>query len=198
MKMQTFRKPHQWLNFWLEKYTEVLAGLKYGSEQRRLLWATLKLFLEELPGNPRNLPVDSVKSFIDADPAKRLLPVTIFFQHIANSRPHLEMLKTYEAQRMDDCTANCSDDPVERFRAIISTQTFSDNTIKNYCSAVSAFIRWLDDGAAIDRSGGRIEEYCTYLVKEKQLSPRTVSLHSAALKLFFQNIIVTDTPDSTS
>lgn len=198
MKMQTFRKPHQWLNFWLEKYTEVLAGLKYGTEQRKFLWSTLKLFLEELPGNPRNLPVDSVKSFIDADPVNRLLPVTIFFQHIAHSRPHLDMLKTYNEGKNGDSVANFSDDPVERFRVTISTKTFSDNTIKNYCSAVSAFIRWLDEGSAIDRSGGRIEEYCTYLLKEKQLSPRTVSLHSAALKLFFQNIIVTNTPDSTS
>ena len=187
MKMQTFRKPHQWLNFWLEKYAEVLSGLKYNSEQRKRFWATLKVFLETLPGNPRNIPLDSVRSFVDADPAERLLPVLLFYQHIAPSKPHMEMLGKIESVLSPRRSVG-NKDPVKRFRAILSNHNFSQRTIKNYCTVLNAYLKWLP-GDPEDTSIEKIDEYCAYLTDEKRLAPRTVALHSAALKRFYQQVI---------
>ncbi|MBN1575404.1 MAG: phage integrase N-terminal SAM-like domain-containing protein [Chitinispirillaceae bacterium] len=187
MKMQTFRKPHQWLNFWLEKYVEVLSGLKYSGEQRKLFWATLKTFLETLPGNPRNIPLESVRSFIENDPSERLPPILLFYLHIAPSKPHIEMLKKIESVAVNPPLAS-NEDPVQQFRTILLNRQFSQRTVKNYCTIVAAYLKWLPASRG-DTSIDKIEQYRLYLAKEKRLAPRTIALHTAALKLFYQRII---------
>jgi hypothetical protein len=194
MKMQTFRKPHQWLSFWLEKYAEVLAELKYGGEQRKAYWQILKLFLETLPGNPRNIPLESIRSFINDDPAKRLVPIQLFYQHIASSKPHLEMLSTLDATGAGSPIGS-ETDPLEQFRAALVEQEFGERTIKNYCSSVAAYLRWLTDAPG-HSSGATVEAYSTYLATEKKLAPRTVALHLAALKLYHQRIPSGGSPES--
>ena len=183
MKMQTFRKPHQWLNFWLEKYTDILGTLKYTAEQRKQCWAVLKQFLEELPGNPRNIPLDAVEKFIAGAPEERALPVTIFYQKIAPSKPHLELLRKFE--RPD--AAGIVTDPQERFAELLAAKQFSPRTVKNYTSSVTQFLKWLD-GNGNTVTVDKIDAYCTYLSEEKKLAPRTVALHTAALKLFHKMI----------
>lgn len=185
MKMQTFRKPHQWLNFWLEKYADTLSGLKYTSEQRKQYWATLKIFLEKLPGNPRNIDLDAIRSFILEDAGERLLPVMLFYKHIAPSKPHLEMLN-----QLANTAAPPSDtpsDPVEQFKSILSNREFSERTVKNYATVAVTFTRWFDRSVH-EMTTDDIDEYCHYIDKEKGLSQRTVALHRTALKLFHEFI----------
>lgn len=181
MKMQTFRKPHQWLNFWLEKYTDTLSGLKYTSEQRKQYWATLKTFLEELPGNPRNIPLDKIQAFVEVDSSERALPVMLFYKHIAPSKSHIELLKKLVSST--DMTLPETDDPLEHFKNMLSRQTFSPRTVKNYTSSVAAYLNWGNE------NGKKVlepflEEYTDFLTNVKKLSPRTIALHTAAIKLF--------------
>jgi hypothetical protein len=192
MKMQTFRKPHQWLSFWLEKYIEVLTGLKYDGEKRKQYWLVLKTFLEELPGNPRNITLSAIKTFIATDPDERLLPITIFYQHIAPSRPHLDMLKKFDASDPMH-TEQHVDGPVDKFEAQLLQQQLSDRTIRNYCAAVSGYLKWNEE-KGICAHIGNIDEYCTFLATVKQLAPRTVSMHHSALKLFYTGF----SPDQSS
>ena len=192
MKMQTFRKPHQWLNFWLEKYTDTLSGLKYTSEQRKQYWATLKKFLEELPGNPRNIPLDKVQAFIEVDSNERALPVMLFYKHIAPSKPHMELLKKLASA--SDTVLPETDDPLEHFKHMLSQQTFSPRTVKNYTSSVAAYLNWGNE------NGKKVlepflEEYTDFLTNVKKLSPRTIALHTAAIKLFNKQQIQSH-PDS--
>jgi hypothetical protein len=187
MKMQTFRKPHQWLNFWLEKYTDVLSTLKYSGEQRKQCWAILKLFLEELPGNPRNISLEAVEKFIAVAPEERALPVTIFYQKIAPSKPHIEMLKKFD-RPVTATAAGGAADPLEQFNTLLASRDFSPRTVKNYTSSLAQFFKWSEEtGATV--SPETIDTYCIYLAQEKKLAPRTVALHSAALKLYHKMIV---------
>jgi hypothetical protein len=181
MKMQTFRKPHQWLNFWLEKYTDTLSGLKYTSVQRKQYWTMLKKYLIELPGNPRNIPLDKVQEFIEVDSNERALPIMLFYKHIAPSKPHLELLNKLLAA--SDTTVPESDDPLEHFKHTLSQQSFSPRTVKNYTSSVAAYLNWGNE------NGKKVlepfmDEYIVFLTDVKKLSPRTIALHTAAIKLF--------------
>ena len=187
MKMQTFRKPHQWLNFWLEKYTDVLSTLKYSGEQRKQCWAILKQFLEELPGNPRNISLEAVEKFISEAPEERALPVTIFYQKIAPSKPHIEMLKKYD-RPVTAHAAGGAADPQEQFSELLSSRDFSPRTVKNYTSSLAQFLKWSQE-SKVPVSPETIATYCTYLAQEKKLAPRTVALHSAALKLYCKMIV---------
>lgn len=184
MKMQTFRKPHQWLNFWLEKYADALSGLKFSGEQRKKYWATLKVFLEELPGNPRNIPHEKIRKFIEVDPKKRLLPVLLFYRHIAPSKPHIELLKKLEG-RFGDSSSARSDDPVENFTSFLSGQQFSPRTVKNYSSAFNGFVKWLG-GDSPETAEGKLDDYSDYLAGTRKLSSRTVALHISAIKLYYR------------
>ncbi|MBN1760174.1 MAG: phage integrase N-terminal SAM-like domain-containing protein [Chitinispirillaceae bacterium] len=194
MKMQTFRKPHQWLNFWLEKYSDVLATLKYSGEKRKQYWAILKQFLEELPGNPRNIPIESVKAFIDSAPEERLHPISIFYQQIAPSKPHMELLKKIGRSVTSGNTA-MEQDPQETFTELLAQKEFSPRTIKNYTSSLSAFIKWLGKEKA-SMAPEQIDAYCTYLSKEKKLAPRTIALHIAALKMYHKLVVDGETARS--
>ncbi len=187
MKMQTFRKPHQWLNFWLEKYTDVLSTLKYSADQRKQCWSILKLFLEKLPGNPRNISLEAVEKFIAEAPEERALPVTIFYQKIAPSKPHIEMLKKYDRPAASNGTGSAGN-PQEQFNELLSSRNFSPRTVKNYTSSLAQFLKWSEENKAA-ASLETIETYCTYLAQEKKLAPRTVALHSAALKLYCKLIV---------
>jgi hypothetical protein len=194
MKMQTFRKPHQWLNFWLEKYTETLSGLKVSAEVRKKYWVTLKQFLEELPGNPRNIALSAVEAFIAVCPEERLAAITIFYQQIAPSKPHLEMLKKL-VPKTPAVTPIAGQDPVEQFRSILAGQKFSPRTVKNYCTSTAAFLKWLN-AAVTASTPQKIEEYCRYLAEQKKLAPRTIALHRAALKLFCKKVVDAGTSGS--
>jgi hypothetical protein len=184
MKMQTFRKPHQWLNFWLEKYADTLSGLKYTGEQRKKYWATLKVFLEELPGNPRNIPLEKIGDFIEVNPVERLVPVLLFYKHIAPSKPHIELLRKLEA-RFDSTPSEHASDPVEKFKSELSGQQFSPRTVKNYTGAFASYVKWLE-GDSPESASGRLDEYSDYLARIKKLSPRTVALHLSAIKLYYK------------
>jgi hypothetical protein len=181
MKMQTFRKPHQWLNFWLEKYTDTLSGLKYTSEQRKQFWATLKKYLEELPGNPRNIPQEKVQAFVEVNSAERALPIFLFYKHIAPSKTHQELLNTLVAST--DTSIPESDDPLEHYKHTLAQQSFSPRTVKNYTSSVAAYLNWGNENGkkALEPF---LEEYVAFLTNVKKLSPRTIALHTAAIKLF--------------
>ena len=193
--MQTFRKPHQWLNFWLEKYTDVLAGLKYSGEQRKQFWATLKIFLEKFPGNPRNLDLTAIGAYITENTDERLQPIILFYQHVAPSKPHLEMLRKMVAS-MDTTSSDMHADPVERFRALLSDKNFSPRTVKNYSTVAASFLRWCEDTPEKGKAD-KIERYCRYLAVDKKLSERTIALHKAALKLFYQYVISDDAASPT-
>jgi hypothetical protein len=188
MKMQTFRKPHQWLNFWLEKYSDLLSSLKYSGEQRKKYWAVMKVFLEELPGNPRNIPLEAVEKFVTENLKERLLPISLFYKQIAPSKPHMELLrKLTPPETVDEAIAE--QDPVDWFRELLEEEKFSPRTVKNYTASLSAFIKWL--GTDKDCTAETIDPYCDYLAQEKHLAPRTVALHSAALKLYFKRTTTT-------
>lgn len=183
MKMQTFRKPHQWLNFWLEKYSDLLSSLKYSGEQRKQYWAVMKLFLEELPGNPRNIPIEAVEKFVAVAPGERVLPVSLFYKQIAPSKPHTELLRNIAPPETDN-EAVAQQDPVEWFKELLVEEHFSPRTVKNYTSSLSSFLKWL--GNSTDCTADSMETYTEHLIQEKKLAPRTVALHSAALKLYFK------------
>jgi len=185
MKMQTFRKPHQWLTFWLEKYIEVLTNLKIDVEKRKKYWTILKGFLEALPGNPRNLSLADVHGYIAADAEERLEPITLFFQHIAPSRPHLDMLKKFNAASSGVAAETTSgNDNLDLFVASLQKQDLTDRTIKNYCNAINSYFKWAEENES-DRASPRIDAYCAFLTDIRQLAPRTIATHQIALKLYF-------------
>ena len=194
MKMQTFRKPHQWLNFWLEKYTEVLSELKFSGDRRRQYWGVLKQFLEELPGNPRNIPQASIEDFIASAPEDRLNPITVFYQKIAPSKPHIELLRRLSQQHAHTPATGTEGNFEERFRLVLEQRNFSSRTIKNYRSSVNTFLKWLGPKTATTE---KVEEYCSYLSEGKKLAQRTVALHGAALKLFLKCVIGTGVSGNT-
>ncbi len=187
MKIQTFRKPHQWLNFWLEKYSETLVGLKYNAETRKRLWATLKLFLEKLSGNPRNIPLEAVKAFVEEDPAQRLKAIILFYRHIAHSKPHIEMLEQMESVYGSIAGVEAID-PVERFRKFLEESDSNQSTIKNYCATLSSYLRWLNADPT-GTSISKIAEYRRYLTEEKKLAPGTIELHCSVIKRFYNAVI---------
>lgn len=193
MKMQTFRKPHQWQSFWLEKYIEILTSLKYDGEKRKRYWAILKVFLEELPGNPRNLALAEVKSFIAVEPVERLIPISLFYQHIAPSRPHLEMLKKFDSTD-HDAHVKHTETPLEKFEEHLLKQQLSDRTVKNYCTAVTGYLKWTEE-KKYEPTVVSVDKYCTMLSTVKQLAPRTVTMHHTALKLFFSTFDSAPSPD---
>jgi len=185
MKMQTFRKPHQWLTFWLEKYLEVLANLKFDGDTRKQYWAILKSFLEAHPGNPRNLSLADVHSFISEAPEMRLVPVTLFFQHIAPSKPHLEMLKKFgsSAGKVPE-EESTSNEPLEKFITTLQDQGLSERTVKNYSNAVSGYFKWAEENEK-PADKPHIEGYVEFLSTIRQLAPRTIAMHQTALRLFY-------------
>lgn len=194
MKMQTFRKPHQWINFWLEKYADVLTDLKYSGEKRKKYWAVLKEFLEKLPGNPRNLSINAVRNFIIVDPENRLHPIVLFYHHIAPSKPHTAMLENFDPS--DPASPdNCTNGPVEKFEALLLKQNLTEKTVKNYCTALSGYLKWMDENG-IDVLTEKIDEYCNFITTIKQLAPRTVSIHRSALTVFYTNLIMDGTATS--
>lgn len=188
MKIQTFRKPHQWLNFWLERYSEFLSELKYSSEEKKMFWNVLKLFLTEHPGNPRNIPCEAVISFVKVNVNERLIPLAIFYKNIAPSTPHFESLKTLgDVESIVGKKSFKSD--IERFEKALLEQKFNERTIKNYCSVVEAFLNWLD--FTKNNSGNveeNIEKYSNYLIEKKHLSPKTTAMHSSAIRLFYKTL----------
>lgn len=184
MKMQTFRKPHQWLTFWLEKYIEVLTNLKFDGEKRKKYWAILKGFLEAHPGNPRNLSLTDVHGYIAAKAEERLEPITLFFQHIAPSRTHLDMLKKFNAAKGIAAEVSSGNDKLDVFVASLQKQDLTERTIKNYTNAVSGYYKWAEENES-ENASPRIDEYCTFLTDIRQLAPRTIATHQIALKLFF-------------
>lgn len=197
MKMQTFRKPHQWLSFWLEKYVEVLTGLKFDGEKRKKYWSVLKTFLEELPGNPRNLSLPLIKTFISTNPGERLIPITLFYQHIAPSPTHLEMLNSWGSSGTAETHTETQPDNglVKQFEVHLSTQNLSERTIKNYLNALNSYLKWLEDSGtppSIDKS----DDYRVFLTEIRQLAPRTIVMQDTALKLFYTTVAKVDMRDT--
>lgn len=188
--MQTFRKPHQWLSFWLEKYTEALNKVHLDADTRKIYWRILKEFLEALPGNPRNITLDSICEFISTNPEERLVPVTLFYQHVSPSAPHLDLLKKLQKEPGKQTVA--ADDPLHKFRTVLWARHLSERTVSNYCNSVKAYLVWLGDPAAVANSG-QIEVYTAYLAEEKKLSQRTIALHTAALRIYYRDVLAAPT-----
>ncbi|MCX7725220.1 MAG: phage integrase N-terminal SAM-like domain-containing protein [Chitinispirillaceae bacterium] len=188
MKIQTFRKPHQWLNFWLERYSEFLSELKYSAEEKKEFWNVLKLFLTAHTGNPRNIPCESVISFVKINIKERLIPLALFYKNIAPSTSHFEILKTLGDIESIVGEKSFKND-IEKFEKILVEQSFNERTIKNYCSVVEAFLNWLEcaknDGSCVEEN---IEKYCNYLIEKKHLSPKTTAMHASAIRLFYKTL----------
>lgn len=190
MKMQTFRKPHQWLNFWLEKYTEALNKVHLDADTRKIYWRILKEFLEVLPGNPRNITLDSISEFIRANPEERLIPVTLFYQHVSPSAPHLDLLK--KLQKEPGTQTAAEDDPLQQFRTVLWARHLSERTVSSYCNSVKAYLVWLEHPADIANSD-QVEVYTAYLAEEKKLSQRTIALRTAALRIYYRDVLAAPT-----
>ena len=80
---------------------------------------------------------------------------------------------------------------LDRVHEEIRSRDFSRNTLKNYTTAVSRFLKRVDP-SQIDEPGRCFKKHLIYLRDEAGLAASTVNQHAAALSFFFEEVLGID------
>jgi site-specific recombinase XerD len=96
--------PQEWRSFWRRRYREHLLRAGFEEHERSRHGATLEQYLEKMPGNPRKVYIDKMKSFIAGatragDGAGVIESLLFFYEDIARSQPHCTALRELSESR---------------------------------------------------------------------------------------------------
>ena len=95
MKYRESASKMDWLDLWLNKFSAELAKLDFSPKQVQNNYTILRQYLSENPGNPRAIEIDKLKRFVSDQKIDVAPPLVIFYDKIARSEKHLELLAKY-------------------------------------------------------------------------------------------------------
>lgn len=75
---------------------------------------------------------------------------------------------------------------VDKFNKQLSIENYSDQTIKNYLSALKLFLDWIENTKAIKVTDDEIQNYLLYCKRERKYAFSTMKKVIATISFFIQ------------
>lgn len=99
MEYRKITSDHDWLDLWLTKFTTELGTRNFSREETSLHRAVISAFLTAHKGNPREIGMRAMRVFLAKRPAADIAPLALFYDCVAHSDKHLEVLARLSASR---------------------------------------------------------------------------------------------------
>jgi hypothetical protein len=95
MKYRESASKMDWLDLWLDKYSAELTKMDLSSLEVQNNLKILRDFLTKNPGNPRAIDGAILQKFVSNQKTNVVAPLIIFYDKIARSEKHLEILAQF-------------------------------------------------------------------------------------------------------
>jgi integrase/recombinase XerD len=197
-----------WQEHWLDKYQSILPEHTASEKQRLFFLDLVKRFLSANPGNPRFITTERLQAFVRASKSDIRKPFLLFYTYTMESQSHIDTLNQLEpsAQPITKKSAPpaVTDKPrqatarlasphdsniyISATKKQLALHNYSLKTVENYTAIVTAFLVWLktDPGMCTKEV---VEKYLLSLKNHRNLAPRTVNLHAAAIQFFLIEVL---------
>jgi integrase/recombinase XerD len=197
-----------WREHWLDKYQAILPKHTVSEKQLLFYYNIVKQFLTANPGSPRFIPTERLEAFVSASKSDIRKPFLIFYTYILESQPHIDSLNqlspaaepkaqkraipadTTKPRQVPAPLASPHDSNfyISATKKQLALHNYSPKTVENYTAIVTAFLVWLktDPGMCTKEV---VEKYLLSLKNHRNLAPRTVNLHAAAIQFFLSEVL---------
>jgi hypothetical protein len=99
MEYRKITSDHDWHDLWLGKFTAELGARNFSKEVAALHCTVISDFLTAYKGNPREISVRAMKAFLAKRPAADIAPLALFYDCVAHSEKHIEVLAQLSVSR---------------------------------------------------------------------------------------------------
>jgi hypothetical protein len=99
MEYRKITSATDWRDLWLGKFISELKTKNLPSEESDAYRAVLSEYLTAYEGNPREIDLKKMKQFVFKRKSKSIPPLILFYQSVARSDRHLELLNELSAPK---------------------------------------------------------------------------------------------------
>jgi len=92
MEYRKITSHDDWIEIWLSKFIAECENRKLSADQIKADQIIVRKYLSENPGNPRAIDIKKFKKFIAAEGLAAIAPFEVFYESIARSDKHCEIL----------------------------------------------------------------------------------------------------------
>lgn len=189
----------EWRELWLKKLSRELTAREIGKNLSRFHYAIVNKFLSENPGNPKTIGVEKLISFVEKQQNDVRPPLVMFYETVARSEEHLAALKAKDNVRpvspspatqaaQQPCKAETSA-ILKKLELELDARNYSNRTIRNYGAISHNYLTWLGDVAPSVHDADAIKRFQLYLKVQRQYSPKTVNLATAAIMFLYNEVL---------
>lgn len=168
----------EWREVWLKKLSRELTARGIGQNLSRFHYAIVNKFLSENPGNPRDIDVDKLLSFIGRQQNDVRQPLMMFYETVARSEKHLAALSKPSGQPSEVPTRkNRIETPINSSDTVPQIPAALPETKKTiYCNPTT---NWKPE----------LDQWISRLSKElkvQNFSQRTLAIYSNAVRGYLE------------
>jgi len=99
MEYRKITSANDWRDLWLGKFISELKTKTLSSEESDSYRAVLAEYLTAYEGNPREIDLKKMKQFVSKQKNRAIPPLVLFYQSVARSDKHLELLNQLAATK---------------------------------------------------------------------------------------------------
>lgn len=99
MEYRKITSDHDWHDLWLGKFTAELGARNFSKEETSSHRAVISDFLTAHKGNPREISERALRAFLAKRPPADIAPLALFYDCVAHSEKHLEVLARISVAR---------------------------------------------------------------------------------------------------
>ncbi len=170
--------------------------------------ALVERFLTANPGDPRAIPPSQVVSFIDKGLENFRDALTFFYDQVAHSPDHLEVLKQMQSKQAAPnlllfSPTQAAIPTLKEIGTYLNAHTkmlhlheYCSRTQINYVQAVEQFLIFCHNQKLI-LNAPSVNTYLKFLKNQHEWAARTINLNVSALRFFFEQVLSIELSNET-
>jgi integrase/recombinase XerD len=211
------KSAEEWQAIWLNKFDRIAEKEGIDSGKCLKMREILSNFLKNNPGSPYYIKKEIVTEYLKNADCIEFETIQFFYEKIAVSVTHQELIKKHIPNKLNETgianqkkritsahseMRNDEKNPsqknplpdeerkalLEKLRLEINSRNYSENTLKNYITAVICFLNRLTPESSRDWSKA-FKEHLVWLRDEKKLGPNTINQYAASVSFFMEEVL---------